>query len=118
MRDAHLDDETVKKHEEVTTIKVKGGKKKSNGDGGGVGGRGVHLSPWIHQEYNFRHGSACRIPGESRQEYMTTEKKPGGGSSRYGREGLPLEQATWRSYWGGCNVPSLGLQEHWGYLPY
>ena len=24
-------------------------------DGGGVGERGVHLSPWIHQEYTFRH---------------------------------------------------------------
>ena len=23
-------------------------------DGGGVGGCGVHLSPWIHQEYTFR----------------------------------------------------------------
>ena len=27
-------------------------------DGGGVGGRGVHLSPQIHQEYTFRHRSA------------------------------------------------------------
>ena len=23
--------------------------------GGGVGGYGVYLSPWIHQEYTFRH---------------------------------------------------------------
>ena len=34
-------------------------------DGRGVGGRGVHLSPRIHQEYTFRHRSACRTPAES-----------------------------------------------------
>ena len=44
-------------------------------DGGGVGGHGIHLSPWIHQEYTFRHRSACRIPAESRQEYLTREKE-------------------------------------------
>ena len=44
-------------------------------DGGGVGGCGVHLSPWIHQEYTFRHRSACRIPSESGQEYLTSEKE-------------------------------------------
>ena len=27
-------------------------------DGRGVGGRGVHLSPQIHQEYTFRHRRA------------------------------------------------------------
>ena len=40
-------------------------------DGGGVGGHGVLLSPWIHQE----HRSACRTPYESRQENLTTIKK-------------------------------------------
>ena len=35
-------------------------------DGRGVGGRGVHLSPQIHQEYTFGHRSACRTPAESR----------------------------------------------------
>ena len=35
-------------------------------DGRGVGGRGEHLSPRIHQEYTFRHRSACRTPAESR----------------------------------------------------
>ena len=35
-------------------------------DGGGVGGCGVHISPRIHQEYTFRHRSACRTPAESR----------------------------------------------------
>ena len=44
-------------------------------DGGGVGDHGVHLSPPIHQEYNVRHRSACRIPVESRQEYLTTRKE-------------------------------------------
>jgi len=44
-------------------------------DGGGVGGCGVYLSPWIHQEYTFRQRSACRIPAESRQEYLTSGKE-------------------------------------------
>ena len=35
-------------------------------DGGGVGGCGVHLSPWIHQEYTFRHRSAFRTTAENR----------------------------------------------------
>ena len=43
-------------------------------DGGGVGGHGLHLSPWIHQEHTFRHRSACRTPAESRQEYLTRGK--------------------------------------------
>ena len=44
-------------------------------DGRGVGGRGAHLSPRIHQEYIFRHRSACRMPGESGQEYLTSGKE-------------------------------------------
>ena len=44
-------------------------------DGGRVGGRGVHLSPWIHQEHTFRHRSACRTPAESRQECLTSRKE-------------------------------------------
>ena len=44
-------------------------------DGGGVGGHGVHLSPWIHQEYTFRHRSACRTPAESGQEYLTSQER-------------------------------------------
>ena len=44
-------------------------------DGGGVGGRGVHLSPQIHQEYTFRHRSACRTPAESWPEYLTRGKE-------------------------------------------
>ena len=43
-------------------------------DGRGVGGCGEHLSPRIHQEYTFRHRSACRTPAESGQEYLTREK--------------------------------------------
>ena len=43
-------------------------------DGGGVGECGVHLSPWIHQEYTFRYRSACRTPAESHQEYLTSGK--------------------------------------------
>ena len=44
-------------------------------DGRGVGGRGVHFYPRIHQEYTFRHRSACRIPAENRQEYQTSGKE-------------------------------------------
>ena len=38
-------------------------------DVGGVGGHGVHLSPWIYQEYNLRHRIVCKTPAESGQEY-------------------------------------------------
>ena len=44
-------------------------------DGGGVGGRGVHLSLRIHQEYTFRHRSACRTSAETRPEYLTSGKE-------------------------------------------
>ena len=45
-------------------------------DGGGVGWRGVLLSPRIHQEYASRDRSACRTPAESEQEYLTSRKEP------------------------------------------
>ena len=35
---------------------------------GGVGGHGVHLSPWIHQEYTLRQRSACRTPLRVKEE--------------------------------------------------
>ena len=44
-------------------------------DGRGVGGFGVHLSPWIHQEYTFRHRNACRTQVQSGQEYLTKGQK-------------------------------------------
>ena len=44
-------------------------------DGEGVGGCGVHLSPWIHQEYTFRHRSACRTPANSGEEGLTSGKE-------------------------------------------
>ena len=44
-------------------------------DGGEVGGRGVHLSPRMHQDYTFRHRSACRAPAESGQEYLSSGKE-------------------------------------------
>ncbi|CAN0388490.1 unnamed protein product, partial [Rangifer tarandus platyrhynchus] len=43
-------------------------KKKQNG--GRVGGRGIYLSPRIHQEYTFRHRRAWRTPAESVSEYL------------------------------------------------
>ena len=59
------------------TLKTKAIKAKSRTyeDGGGVGECGVHLSPWIHQLYTFRHRSACRTTAESRQEYLTRGKE-------------------------------------------
>ena len=44
-------------------------------DGRGVGGHGVHLSPQIHQEYTFRHRSACKTPAESGQKDLTSGKE-------------------------------------------
>ena len=44
-------------------------------DGRGVGGHGAHLSPWIQQEYTFRHRNACRTPAESGQEDLTSRKE-------------------------------------------
>ena len=44
-------------------------------DGRGVGGHGVHLSLQIHQEYTFRHRSACKTPAESRQENLISGGK-------------------------------------------
>ena len=43
--------------------------------GGGAGGRGVVLSPWMHQEYIFRCRGSHRAPAESRQESLTTQKE-------------------------------------------
>ena len=39
-----------------------------------VGGRRVPHSPRIHQEYTFRHRSACRTAAERGQEYLTTKR--------------------------------------------
>ena len=50
-------------------------KNRGKQDGGGVGGRGVHLSPQTHQEYTFRHRSACRTSADSRQENLTSGKE-------------------------------------------
>ena len=59
------------------TIQLSKEEKRNNGeqDGGGVGEHGVHLSPWVHQEYTVRHRRSCRTPAESRQESMTTRKE-------------------------------------------
>ena len=43
-------------------------------DGRRVRGHGISLSPWIHQEYTFRHRSTCRTPTESGQEYLISRK--------------------------------------------
>ena len=49
--------------------------KHEEENGRGVGGHGVYLSPWIHQEYTFRHRRSCRTSVESGQEYLTTGKE-------------------------------------------
>ena len=41
----------------------------------GVGGCGVHFCQRMHQQYALRHRSACRIPAESGQEYLTRGKE-------------------------------------------
>jgi len=60
---------------EVIVLQLKKREREREQDGGGSGGCAVHLSPQIHQEYTFRHRSACRAPAESRQEYLTSGKK-------------------------------------------
>ena len=57
------------------TNKLVKGKVLEEQVGGGAGGLVVDLSPWIHQEYSFRHRSACKTPGESGQEYLTCRKE-------------------------------------------
>ena len=59
---------TEKEQEVGKNEKQKGGEH----DGGGVGGHGVHLSPWIHQEDTFSHRSAWSISAESGQELLTS----------------------------------------------
>lgn len=49
-------------------------KNKEKQDGGGEGGCGVLLSPWMHQQYTLRRRS-CRTPVESGQEPLTTGKE-------------------------------------------
>ena len=34
-----------------------------------------YISPQIHEEYTFRHRSACRTPAVSGQEYLTSRKE-------------------------------------------
>ena len=63
-------------------------------DGGGVDGCEIHLSPQIHQEYNFRNRSTCRTPAESGQEYLTSGKE-------YIDPHKTRDQAL--SHWSGSN---------------
>ena len=65
---AQLPDDPVK----VESTK-RGKKNRGEQDDGGVGG--VHFSPRIHQEYNFRHTNAHRTPAESGQENLTSRKE-------------------------------------------
>lgn len=40
-----------------------------------MGGRGVHVSPQMHQENTIRHRRSLRIKAESAQEYLTTREE-------------------------------------------
>ena len=91
-------------------------KERNEEDGRGVGGCGVHLSPWIHQEYTFRHKNPCRTPIESGQEYLTSGKeytepcnttKEGGGNRSLSRtwpalRGWGTEAGVWSPHQGNC----------------
>ena len=56
----------------IVTLHIFDGREQ---DGGGVGGRGAHLSPRIHHEYTFRHRNAHRTPAEIRQEDLMNGKE-------------------------------------------
>ena len=64
--------------------------------------RGVHLSPRIHQEYTFRHRSACRTPAENRQEYLTSGQCPDPWSA-------PLRCAHWMPILGHPGAHEMGV---------
>ena len=74
-------------------------------DDRGIGGRGIHLSPQIHQEHTFRYRGAYRTPAESEQEYLTSRK-----------EYIEPHKTRWdegtrgknRSCWLGLDLPSAG----------
>ena len=44
-------------------------------EGTEVDGCEVHLYSWIHQEYTFRHRSACKTPTERGWKYLTRGEK-------------------------------------------
>lgn len=50
-------------------------KNKEKIDGGGEDGCGVLFSPWMHQQYTFRHRISCRTPAESEKESLITGKE-------------------------------------------
>ena len=86
-------------------------------DGGGVGGRGVYISPWIHQEYTFRHKCVCRIPAESGQEYLTR----GGGEQNHVKLSRMKELGGKTGGLVRLDLPSVGggteagvQSPHWG----
>ena len=60
------------------SLQSKGGSRifpRRNKMARGAGGHRIQLSPQIHQEYTFKHKSACRIPTESAHEYMASRKE-------------------------------------------
>ena len=61
-----------RENEETVLSTISSGQRGREQVGGGVGGCGVRLSPWIHQEYTFRHRNGSRTPAESRQEHPTS----------------------------------------------
>lgn len=50
-------------------------KETERQNGRGVGGSGIHISPWMHQEHNFRCRRSHRTSAESGQESPTIRKE-------------------------------------------
>ena len=82
--------------------------KKGEQDGGGVGGPGIHLSPWIHHEYTFRHRRYCRTPSESGHEYLVARKEYIDPCKIWEDEGRKWEkdesEQDWTCTWQGVAV--------------
>ena len=76
-----------------------------------------YISPRIHQEYTFRHRSACRTPAESGQESLTSVKniqthaKLSRMKELEGKTGVLVRTGPALSGWGNYNtglIPTLG----------
>ena len=66
----------------------------------------MHLSPQIHQEYTFRHRSACRMPADNGQEYLTSRKE----YIKHAKLGRMKELGRKTGVLVGLDLPSAG----WG----
>ena len=72
-------------------------------DGRGIGRRGVHLSPWIYQEYTFRHRGACRTAASGQEDITSREEYIDPWKTQY-EEGLGEKTGVLE----GLDLPSVG----------